>query len=445
MTTSEDATPAAAESDHGRDDDAVADVCSRFLGLDERAGRHARGLFAALRQRAGVYQEQGTGFYLVSRYQDIVQVLRDPAGFSSAHALGPEVTRMMNVAASQMAPEQLALLVAPTAMLCADGDQHARLRRLVNAAFTVAAVRRWEGTIRQTARHLLADLSGGQQDDITVEWVGEFARPLATQTMAYVLGVPPADYPQFADWNKAMVNLVNGIQITPEALTGYLTSAAEFTAYFHDQVTRLRAQPDGSLLSHLAAVPEDGDRLSDEEIVKLCLILLSAGSETTVGLITSIAVRLARDPALPAALRADPGERIPGFVEEVLRLDTPAQAMFRTATADAVIAGTPVSVGSHLLLLFASAGRDATVYADPEVLAYQRDESTGHLAFGLGVHRCLGAALARAEGRIAAEELLTSFDALRHAKPLHTLGFRPHLIGPALQELPLLMRPAPGA
>lgn len=120
----------------GRGAGVVADVCGRFLGLAEQVGRDPYGLFAELRDRPGVYRDASTGFFLVSRHADIMQVLRDPEGFSSASALGPQVAEMMGAAATQLGPEQLGLLVAPTEMLCADGERHARLRRLTNAART---------------------------------------------------------------------------------------------------------------------------------------------------------------------------------------------------------------------------------------------------------------------------------------------------------------------
>jgi cytochrome P450 len=413
--------------------------CARFLSLDEEIGRRPHGLFAGLRDEPGVHFEEQAGVYVVSRFSDIVHVLRNPHIFSSAHALGPQLAGMMETAAAALPPEQLEYLLAPTEILCTDGEAHARLRRLTSAAFTVAAVRRWEPTVREIAEGLIRALPSGDP----VDYVGSVARPLASQTIALILGVPRAEFPQFISWTKAMVDLVNGTRITPQVLTGYLVSAQEFTTYFRDRIRELRAVPADNLLSSLVHARDDQDQLSDEELVKLCVILLSAGSETTVGLLTSAALRLAQDTRLAAALQDRP-QRIPGFIEEVLRLDAPAQAMFRTAGHDTVVAGTAIPAGSHLMLLFASGNRDDTEFASAGILDADRPARPGHLSFSHGIHRCLGAALARLEGQIATEELLRSVTAIRTEQSPETLPFRPHLIGPGLQELRLrLSRPLP--
>jgi cytochrome P450 len=411
-------------------------ACARFLALDEEIGRAPHQLFAALRERPGVFHEETADVYVVTRHADIHQVLQNPVLFSSADALGPQIAQMMGDAAQALPPEQLAHLLAPTEILCADGERHARLRRLTNSAFTTAASRRWEPVIREVCSKLLTDAATLP----SVEWVSGFARPVTTQTIAHIIGVPAADHSRFAAWNTAMVDLVNGTQITPDILADYLANATEFTDYFHQRVTELRRAPADNLLSRLVHASEDGDRLTDEELVKLCLILLSAGSETTVGLLTSATLRLAEDPQLVTALRKDPGRLVPAFIEEVLRLDSPAQAMFRTATAGTRIGQTEIPAGAHLLLVFSSANRDPAVFAAGDEPDLQQS-TTSHLAFGRGIHRCLGAAVARAEGRVAVEELLSHCESIALTRNPEELPFRPHLIGPGLQELHVALTP----
>lgn len=412
----------------------IASGCARLFGLDEQLARNPHELFEQLREQPGPYLDEDTGIYVVSTYADVVQVLRNPVEFSSAYAVGPQMGELLTKVSATLQPDELAQLVAPTELICADGERHARLRRLTNAAFTAKAAQRWEPTIRRVSRELIA-ASGESR---TVEWVTAFASPLSNQTMAYVLGVPPADYPKFNAWSETVATLLARVDVTPELLAGYLAGATEFSDYCRRQIDRLRICPDQSLLSRIVDDNAEGDNsLGDDEIAKLCLVLLVAGVDTTRWLITNATLRIAQDPDLATALRRDSGAAIPSFIEEVLRHDTVVRSMFRTATRDTHIRQTPIPSGAHLLLLFASANRDRAVFTEPDTFDPKRPTAPGHLGFGHGVHRCLGAAIARIEACIAIEELLNHFDVIALERPPDQLRFRPHIITPALQELRL--------
>jgi cytochrome P450 len=206
---------------------------------------------------------------------------------------------------------------------------------------------------------------------------------------------------------------------TPESSSGAesQTRASELalTAYLRDLVAKRRADPDDSLLSALVAVEEEGDRLSSEELVSTALLLLIAGFETTVNLIGNGAVALLSEPGPWERLHEDPA-LIPGAVEELLRYDSPVQLTSRTATEDVDVSGTVVPKGESVIVAIGGANRDPGVFGQPDHLMIDRPDASRHLAFSLGMHHCLGAALGRLEGRIAVAELTRRYPGLELAE-----------------------------
>ena len=296
-------------------------------------------------------------------------------------------------------------------LLTLDPPDHTRLRRLVSGAFTPRAIAGLEPWIRDVTARLLADADGAAGFDL----VEALAFPLPIAVICHLLGVPAEHQAQFRAWGH---DLAATLDPQTAAAAQAQTRAAELalTGYLQDLVRQRRADPDGSLLSALIAAEEEGDRLSSGEVVSTALLLLVAGFETTVNLIGNGTVALLGDPASWDRLRQEPG-LIPAAVEEMLRYDSPVQLTTRIATEDAEAGGCVIAAGRAVVVAIGGANRDPAVFERPGEFLIGRPDPGRHLSFSLGIHHCLGAALARLEGRIAIEELTRRYPALRLAAP----------------------------
>jgi len=299
-------------------------------------------------------------------------------------------------------------------LLTMDPPDHTRIRRLVSSAFTPRAIAGLEPWIRDLTVRLLegADAAAG------FDLIDTLAFPLPIAVICHLLGVPAEDQASFRVWGHDVATTLEP-QTTPAAESRSRASELALTAYLRDLVGKRRADPDGSLLSALVAAEEEGDRLSAAELVSTALLLLIAGFETTVNLIGNGTVallggreqadrkqwqRLGEEPSL-----------LPGAVEELLRYDSPVQMTSRTATEDVDVDGTVIAKGASIIVAIGGANRDPDVFDQPDRVRIERPNASRHLAFSLGIHHCLGAALARLEGRIAVEELTRRYPELELA------------------------------
>jgi len=245
---------------------------------------------------------------------------------------------------------------------------------------------------------------------------------------------------QLRAWANDGSALLSGV-LNDEQLARYAASVMKLNAYLADAFRAARDSPGDNVLGVLArATHEDEDFLSEDEVVAILLQLLSAGSESTAALLGSAVLLLARDPQLQQALRADPSA-IPAFIEETLRLESPFQGHFRLATRDCSLGGVDIASGTRLMLLWGSANRDPSQFADPDRLRPGRDNASAHLAFGLGIHHCIGAALARMETRVALEELLARTSSFELADQDQTPSYLPSVMIRRLGRLPLTASP----
>ncbi|HEX5402603.1 MAG TPA: cytochrome P450 [Pseudonocardiaceae bacterium] len=295
-------------------------------------------------------------------------------------------------------------------LLTMDPPDHTRLRRLVAGAFTPRAIAGLEPWIRDVTTGLLANAAradGAAGFDL----IDALAFPLPITVICHLLGVPAGDRAQFRAWGHE-------VAATLDPRTGVDTRAAELalTGYLQDLVRKRRADPDDSILSALIAAEDDGDRLSSGEVVSTALLLLVAGFETTVNLIGNGTVALLGDPDGWALLREDP-TLVPAAVDEMLRYDSPVQMTSRIATEDVEVGGRVIAAGRPVITFIGGANRDPEVFEEPDRFRIDRPDPGRHLCFSLGVHHCLGAALARLEGRIAIEELTRRYPALEPAAP----------------------------
>ncbi len=355
----------------------------RFSLTDAAFRRDPYPAYAWLREHAPV--DQTDGFWTVSRYDDVVQVLRSPQLFSS---------KVMGGALAQgrqgIGPFQARTIINT------DPPEHTQIRGLVNRAFTPRMVADLEPRIRQIASDLLERALRTSE----VELVADLAAPLPVTVIAEILGVDPDRRDDFKRWSNAVVGgLVGGA----DEVAQRERDRDEFFAYFSEAIEARRRQPRNDLVSAILRAEEQDVALTADEIAAFTMLLLIAGNETTTNLIGNAVLALTEHPDQLAAVAATPS-LIPGMVEEALRYDSPVHLLFRTTTADAEVGGNSIPSGAVVIPIYASANRDSLRFADAERFDIKRD-ATGHIAFGLGPHFCLGAPLARIEARVAFEEL----------------------------------------
>jgi cytochrome P450 len=309
-------------------------------------------------------------------------------------------------------------------MLNTDPPEHSRLRKLVNKAFTPRAVEQLRPRVEEICADLLAAMAG--QDELDL--LEAFAVPLPMRMICELLGVPEADRAVFRGWSNTLVSALPQ-DVLDEA-------SAAMSDYLHELIRAKRADPAGDMLSALATVSEGGDRLTDDELVSMAFLLLAAGHETTVNLIGNGVLALLTHPAQLAALRAD-RSRLPNAIEEFLRYDGPInQATLRFTAEPVEIRGARIPAGEFVLVSIDSANHDGSRYPEPDALDIGRD-TAGHLAFGHGIHYCLGAPLARLEGEVAFTGLLDTFDRIELAVPAEELEWRFSVVMRGLERLPV--------
>jgi cytochrome P450 len=266
----------------------------------------------------------------------------------------------------------------------------------VNRAFTPRSIAGIETRVRELARELLAPLANGEPFDI----VADFAGPLPTIVIAELLGVPSEDADQFRVWSEVVAGTDVRLRADPEASRRY---GLELRRYLADQVDRRKDEPTDDLIGRMVEANQE-QLMSDAEVVAACVLLLVAGNETTMRLITNMTLALGRFPEQRELLVADPELITPG-VEETLRYDSPVQMLFRASKQATTIGDVEIPKGEFVLTMLAAANRDPDVFDHADQYDVTREENM-HVAFGHGIHYCLGAPLARRETRVAFEELL---------------------------------------
>jgi len=358
--------------------------------------------YRRLRETDPFHKSRAADGFVLSRHEDVIAVLRD-ADFSSDERNLKLFPRM--VARMERAGVPDPYLDDTMSMLRRDPPDHSRLRGLVAKAFTPRAVERMRPRVEQILKELLDQRPAHG----AMELVREFAAPLPVRVIAEMLGVPPEDHVRFRHWsNEVARSLGEG---TLEDRRAALRAQAELRSYFEAIVDARRVAPRDDLISALAAAEDAGERLKASEMFGTLVLLLVAGNETTTNLITNSLLALLRNPDQLALLRASP-ELVPAALEELLRYDSPVQMTSRIVTRDRELHGHRLRRGQQLVLLLGAANRDPAVFADPERLDVTRTD-VRHLSFSHGIHFCLGAQLARLEGSLALEALVTRYSKVR--------------------------------
>jgi cytochrome P450 len=371
-----------------------------------------------------VLMPRGLRAWLVTRYADARAALSDPT--LSKDAAGAHELFAKHSDNPGNGPVFTSAIVAH--MLNTDPPDHTRLRKLVNKAFTTRGIEHLRPRIEQITDELL-DAAAAQPGD-TVDLLEALAFPLPITVISELLGVPEKDRDDFRRWSNILVSSVD--KDVHEAAV----SMAEFLTGL---VAGKRDNPGEDILSALVTARDAEDKLSEQELVSMAFLLLVAGHETTVNLIGNGSLALLRNSGQIEALRGDPG-LLSGAVEEFLRFDGPINlATLRYTTEPVEIGGVPIPAGEFVMVSLVAANRDGDRFAQPDALDVTRPPG-GHLAFGHGIHYCVGAPLARMEGEIAFGKLLAKFPAIRLAAEPATLRWRESTLMHGLEELPVHLR-----
>jgi cytochrome P450 len=436
-----------------RIDDAVG--LDDFQLLDPGVQQCPHRYYASMRENAPVFATEvgGTPILLVTRYQDVLDIIRDTETFSSNTGSGTSMPVQPELA------EEIRKLYRTEGgyervgtMLTIDPPEQTRYRKLVSRAFTVRAVSDLEPAIREVAGGLIARWV----NDGKVEFVHAFAVPLPVATIARALNVPDDRLADFKRWSDASIAGIGTIISIDERLDAE-REVIEFQKYFAEQLGLRRTEPQDDILTNLLNARIDredldldealedlnDDPLTIAEMLSIIQQLLVAGNETTTKFLTEMMRNLCDTPDEWAALKADPVGRARGVVDESLRLATPTQGMFRIVTRDCEIAGAQLRAGDRVVAMFAAANRDPSVFEDPDAFCPAREEAKDHLAFGKGIHYCLGAALSRLEGKIAAEELGRRLGTIA-LDSSNTFDYHPSFMLRGLKRLDVHVTPADG-
>ena len=368
--------------------------------------------YAQIRSTSPLIREPRSGLWMVFDYAGVKWMLTDHDAFSSHHG--------------------------PDWMIFTDPPRHSKLRALISKAFTPRSVAALEGRIRELSRELLDRVAGRGEMDLAAD----FSFPLPMLVIAEMLGIPAEDRPRFLAWNEVLLRMSYAVVGSPgggDEVTEYVAATGEMGEYLAVLLSQRRAAPRDDLLTRLVQAEVDGERLTEREILGFFQLLLLAGSETTTNLLNNAILCFIDNPAQLELLRGRM-DLLPSAIEEVLRYRSPLQWMYRIPTREVEMHGQTIPAGKMVLAMIGTANHDPDVFEDPGRFDIMRDPNP-HLAFGLGVHFCMGAPLARLESRIALTDLLRRFQHIELATdapwpPRHGL----HVHGPS--HLPIRWRSA---
>ena len=391
--------------------------------------------YARLREQAAaatVSLMGGPPMMLVTRYDEVRTVLTDPRFVTDPELAGAGVNARDALLRRAGVPDDLVSYLVRT-ILTADGDDHTRLRKLVSRAFTVRRVQALRPRVEEIVAGLLDDIAAAGADGTPVDLVEAFGYPLPITVICELVGVPEADRAQWHRWGRVLTSM------DPERIPGVLRAAV---GHVHELIAARRAEPADDLVSALIAAQEDdGDRLSDQEMVTMVFAIVMAGHETTAHLLSNGALALLTRPDQLALLRAEP-DRWPAAVNELMRVRGPVQfTQFRYPVTDVELGGVPIPAGTPVIAGLLPANHDPRAFDRPDEIDLRRDtgRGEGHLGFGQGAHYCLGAALARQEGDAGLRMLFDRFPRLRLAVPAQEITWVPQPGMSRVAELPVLV------
>jgi cytochrome P450 len=353
-------------------------------------------MYRWLRDEQPLYRNERLGFYAVSRYEDCVEVHRDVARFTSTRG----------VTLDQLTSEDFGRLGGSMSMIMMDPPMHDRLRKLVNRAFTPRRIQDWEPVVQRVIGRFLDEIEAKVDGTGAFDAVHDLSGPFPVEVICEIVGIPEPDRQQIRHWTDGMLHREVG---NPFPSAEGIAGAIAFGQYLKELVDERRAHPQDAMLDHLVAAEverEDGsvERLSDDEVIAFVILLTGAGAETVTKLVGNGVVIFDEWPDERRKLQARP-DLAPAAVEELLRYRAPSQYQGRFCVEDVELHGQVVPAGSPMLVVTGAAGRDPRAYDDPDRFDIERAGAPLGISFGHGIHYCIGAHLARLEGRTAFAEL----------------------------------------
>jgi pimeloyl-[acyl-carrier protein] synthase len=382
--------------------------------------------YEQLRAQDPVHWDEELGFWVLTRYADIVAVYHD-SRFSRAQGLRRGYERLPE--SEQMIAEPVYHSFSKT-MFYSDPPYHTRLRGLVNSAFTPAAVEQMRPYIQKTVDDLLDNVQRNGNMDV----IHDFAYPLPIMVIAQMLGLPVEDRVRFKKWSDDLFAILGSVPHAPDLMERAARSLSELTSYITDLSDARRQRPLKDLMTALVEAVEGGEHLTQEELVANVIILLSAGHETTSNLIGNGLLALLQHPDQMHKLRERPN-LIATTVEEMMRYDNPVQISYRSAAADVEIGGKSIRKGQLVNSILGAGNRDPERFSEPDRFDITRDEGR-HLGLGLGIHFCLGAPLLRLEAQVAFTSILRRFPKLSLAT--ENFEWQEHPIFRGVKSLPVV-------
>jgi len=383
-----------------------------LTALDKAFRENPYPILARLRERDPIHHDEVLGQYIFTRHDDVMAILRDRESWSDPRKGNPGTFSYEILGDSDEEPS----------MLLMDDPGHRRLRDLVKRSFTPRAIERWRPRVRMVAERIIGEIDGGE-----FELMEKVAQPIPTVVIAELLGIDPGMHESFKAWSNASIQTAFSPVKNPEDVKLADEAIASLEAFFRDEIERRRREPGDDLISSLVAAEEQGDRLSESELVSTCNLLLLAGNLTTTDLIGNGVKAFLDHPQEMAKLRERP-ELIKNAVEEILRYDSPVVNSGRIASRDVEIGGVKIARGETLSVKLGAANRDPAVYPDPDRFDIER-EDTHHQSFGGGRHLCLGAHLARLEAQETLAALFSRFSEIRFGGGGHEYAAIPSFRG----------------
>lgn len=384
--------------------------------------------YRRLRDEQPVYRMPGTNIHVVTRYDDVLYVLRHQELFPT----GSGSTR--TAAAREVYETKGWARITP---LSTNPPDHRNYRELVDGFFDAKGSLHWQPIIEATIADLLDEMQAGGSAD----YVEAFALPLPVRVITRVLGFPATDIPQLKAWSSAWVLPFSG-PLTPDQEVWVAEQVVEFQHYIHHHIEAKRAEPGDDVLSSLVDARFGGDRpLSDHEIITIIDHLYIGGNETTTFALTSALWLLLREPGLYERVRAD-RSLVEPFIEEALRMESPTQGLYRSVAVDTAIGGVPVPAGATLHIRYGAANRDERMFPDPDTVHLDRANVRRHMAFSLGEHHCPGSGLSRLEQQLALNAVLDRLPDLRLTPGRNDFRHLPGFVLRALNELHIDWTPA---
>jgi cytochrome P450 len=400
---------------------------------------HPQVFYSAMRHEDPVYYDAKIGMYLVSRYDDIVEVLRDPItysdkmGYEAMYASGhfAEFRQILERDGGGFFPDAIK----------DDPPAHTRVRRLMEKAFTAHRVATLEPGITAVIAGLIEEIARQAEGGKVIDGVHDFAVPVTIRVICEQMGFSHFNADKIERWSRAITSQISGMQ-NREMMLENAAQICELQNFIIAEMKAREAAPREDMVSDIVhARLEDGGTLTFAEAVSLIRAMIIAGNDTTATAIGNLLFILATRPDVAAMLKAaaDDERQLNRFVEELLRFAPPVQGLAKMTSREVTLGGKRLPAGAHLLVMYASGNDDETVFACPREFDLSRTNIVKQVAFGVGVHRCIGAALARMEIKVAAREIIRRLDAIHLTVPVEDLTYLPTVATHTIARLPLTL------